>query len=1191
MHLKSLTMRGFKSFASATTLEFEPGITCVVGPNGSGKSNVVDAIAWVMGEQGAKSLRGGKMEDVIFAGGSGRPPLGRAEVELVIDNSDGSLPIDFTEVRISRILFRTGGSEYSINGEPARLLDVQELLSDSGIGREMHVIVGQGRLDSVLHATTEDRRGFIEEAAGILKHRKRKEKALRKLDAMAANLVRLQDLTGELRRQLKPLGRQAVVARRAAVIQADLRDAKLRILADDFVGATSELGREEAHEAAILEHRAAVQADLRSSQERQRFLEAEASEAAPRLMAITDLQVRFASLQERFVGIVRLAEERLRNLRTPEPEQLGLLDPDRLDREAHAAREAHARLAAAAQEAARELDVRAAAHAAARGRLVAAAETAQARARTIKGWEDEVARARARLSRAESRAEVRRAEIARNEAQLDATRARLPELEEQLARAQPVAAGSESDEADLAAGAEKARARWAAAREAVERAVAADREAGQSVSAAAARVRALKESTPEPVSIDILAAAGLHVLGPVSDLIEVADGWQTAVAVVLGHVGEGVAIADPSMPAGAAARLRTESDARTTLVRASASRRGRAHAVGGDLPVGAVWARDVIRPARGTDPEAAKVVASLLTGVALVDDLEAGERVIAEVPDARAATRTGELLSPEFLVVGPPGAGAIERRAQVDQAVAELAAFEESQTRCSQVLADARAHAAECEDEAVAAGTRLDSARKEATEQAGTEALIRTRITAVEQELNRIEQVLEQSRQALAADVEEASGSALALERLRSEGAPTGPVDEAELAGLEADVVAAREAEFDGRLASQSAAERADAQARRAVELAAAAEEERTAIDARQRRAVERERAGRVAERVLSTASAALGIIETSLAEVRERRESAAAHRTETEGQLGRIRETVAELSLRLEELTASYHRDEVARAEQRMRIEQLAARAFEEGGLTPEALIAEYGPATLVPPSPPAPGDDVDPSVGLPDPKPFVRAEQERRLRESEKALALLGRVNPLALEEFAAMEERHSFLTAQVEDLKQSRKDLLEIVAEVDARVRAVFGEAFVDVQREFSEVFARLFPGGEGRLVLTDPDDMLLTGIEVEARPAGKRVKRLSLLSGGERSLTAMAFLVALFKARPAPFYLLDEVEAALDDHNLARLVGLMSELRESSQILVITHQKRTMEVADVLYGVTMRGGVTQVVSQRMRELQPA
>src|SRR5579862_2746592 len=317
VYLKSLTLRGFKSFASATTLRFEPGITCVVGPNGSGKSNVVDALAWVMGEQGAKSLRGGKMEDVIFAGtagSSGRPPLGRAEVSLTIDNTDGALPIDYTEVTISRTMFRGGGSEYAINGSPCRLLDIQELLSDSGIGREMHVIVGQGQLDAVLQAGPEERRAFVEEAAGVLKHRKRKEKALRKLDAMQANLTRITDLTTELRRQLKPLGRQAEVARRAAVIQADLRDARLRLLADDLTGLRAAYEKETADDTAIRTLRAQLEREYAESQARETELEHEVQELVPHLAAVQESWYRLSSLRERLRGTASLAGERVRNL-------------------------------------------------------------------------------------------------------------------------------------------------------------------------------------------------------------------------------------------------------------------------------------------------------------------------------------------------------------------------------------------------------------------------------------------------------------------------------------------------------------------------------------------------------------------------------------------------------------------------------------------------------------------------------------------------------------------------------------------------------------------------------------------------------------------------------------------------------------------------------------------------------------
>ncbi|HVN12849.1 MAG TPA: AAA family ATPase, partial [Kineosporiaceae bacterium] len=401
---------------------------------------------------------------------------------------------------------------------------------------------------------------------------------------------------------------------------------------------------------------------------------------------------------------------------------------------------------------------------------------------------------------------------------------------------------------------------------------------------------------------------------------------------------------------------------------------------------------------------------------------------------------------------------------------------------------------------------------------------------------------------------------------------------------------AARAAEMEARLALRTAEERARALAGRAEHLERAAEQERAerarVLALQQRRT--RQIAG--ARAVLAGAQYTLAVLEVALDEAEHARSAADAERVERERDLAAVRAAVQELAGEQARLTDVVHRDEVARAEQRMRIDALSARSVEELGIEPDALIAEYGPDQPVPPGPAVPGEPepADPPV----PVPFDRPQQEKRLRAAERALALLGTVNPLALEEFAAIEERHRFLTTQLEDLKASRRDLLDIVKEVDERVEQVFTEAFHDTAREFEIVFARLFPGGEGRLVLTDPSDMLTTGLDIEARPPGKKVKRLSLLSGGERSLTAVALLVAIFKARPSPFYVLDEVEAALDDTNLGRLLTILEELRETSQLIVITHQKRTMEIADALYGVTMRGdGVTTVISQRIREDQPA
>ena len=399
--------------------------------------------------------------------------------------------------------------------------------------------------------------------------------------------------------------------------------------------------------------------------------------------------------------------------------------------------------------------------------------------------------------------------------------------------------------------------------------------------------------------------------------------------------------------------------------------------------------------------------------------------------------------------------------------------------------------------------------------------------------------------------------------------------------------------ELDARLAVRTAEERARALAGRAEALEQAARAERAAQRQEQQLRAARTRGAAVAGIVHAQAERVLVLIAASVAQAAAERDELQRRRAARETELGEIRAHVRDLAARVERLTDTVHRDEVLRAEQRLRIEQYAQRAVEEFGVEPDALIAEYGPDQPVPPSAQETDEyeqarDRGEEVVAPAPGPFHRATQEKRAGRAERDLALLGKVNPLALEEFAALEERHQFLSTQLEDIKDTRRDLLGVVKEVDERILEVFTAAYHDVAREFVTVFATLFPGGEGRLVLTDPDDMLATGIEVEARPPGKKVKRLSLLSGGERSLTAVALLVAIFRARPSPFYIMDEVEAALDDINLGRLIGLIGELRATSQLIIITHQKRTMEIADALYGVAMRGdGITQVISQRLRE----
>ena len=1176
MHLASLTLKGFKSFASATTLNFEPGITCVVGPNGSGKSNVVDALAWVMGEQGAKSLRGGKMEDVIFAGTANRAPLGRAEVTLTIDNTDGALPIDYAEVTISRVMFRNGGSEYLINGSPCRLLDIQELLSDSGIGREMHVIVGQGQLDSVLHATPEDRRGFIEEAAGVLKHRKRKEKALRKLDAMQSNLTRLQDLTAELRRQLKPLGRQAEVARRAVVIQADARDARLRLLADDLVVMRETLAAEVADETALRERRAVVEQAHTASTARLQELEDALASDGPLLARAQQTWFELASTKERLLGTASVAAERMR-VQEDLAEVPSGRDPEALEVEARALRAEEFELgreverdrvllaeAVTARQGAEE------AHAAEERRVAAAARAAADR-------KDGIARLSARVASARARVEAGAQERERLTVSVRDARERAEVAQREFIALESQIAGLDEGEVGLDEQHEIAAARLAAADDVLAGLRAQEAEADRERAAAAARIEALsigldRRDGSAALLDEEQPVAG--VVGPVSRLLQVRPGFEAAVAAVLGPLADAVAVSSLEAATGAIWLLRERDAGRAALVVIGE----RARSI--DLPVGSVRLCDVV-----TGPAEVLEALDALQRAVVVDDLRSPAARSVLAAGGLAVTADGDVLGGGAAYGGSGRAPShLEVQAAVDAAEQALAdaTHRVERARFGQIAALAEQEAAAADVAAALERLHESDARMAAVaEQLGA---LGQAARAGAAEAERIAAALQQIEQAGAAD---AATLAELEERLAAaEAEPLADdVDVDEREPLAAVAAAARQAEVDARLAVRTGEERCRALAGRAEQLERAAAAERAARARAEAQRERREAQARVASAVSAAIEIVLDRVERSLALAERERSEAEALRSERDAEVQRLRLALRESSAELERLTDSVHRDEVARAEQRLRIEQLEIKALEEFGVEAEVLVGEYGPDVLVPPSPAPPGDEpVEPQ----EPRPFVRVEQEKRLKEAERGLALLGKVNPLALEEFEAMEERHRFLTEQLEDLKRSRQDLLEIIKEVDDRVQTVFREAFEDTARQFETVFARLFPGGEGRLVLTDPSDLLTSGVEVEARPPGKKVKRLSLLSGGERSLTAVAFLVALFKARPSPFYVLDEVEAALDDVNLGRLIDVIEELRESSQLIVITHQKRTMEVADALYGVTMRGdGVTQVISQRLRD----
>ncbi|MEZ0366703.1 chromosome segregation protein SMC [Mycobacterium sp. pUA109] len=1187
MHLKSLTLKGFKSFASPTTLRFEPGITAVVGPNGSGKSNVVDALAWVMGEQGAKTLRGGKMEDVIFAGTSSRAPLGRAEVTVTIDNSDNALPIEYAEVAITRRMFRDGGSEYEINGNGCRLMDVQELLSDSGIGREMHVIVGQGKLAEILESRPEDRRAFIEEAAGVLKHRKRKEKAVRKLDAMSANLARLTDLTTELRRQLKPLGRQAEVARRAQTIQADLRDARLRLAADDLVTRQAEFAGTHDAEAALRREHDEAAARMSVASEELAAHEATLARLSERAEAAQQTWFRLSALAERVSATVRIATERAQHLED-EPAPSSGPDPEALEAEAEEVAARERQLLAELDEARGRLQA-AGAELAERQRAAAEAEKAHmAAVRAEADRREGVARLAGQVETMRARVESTDEAIARLSARIEEAAARAQTAQAEFETVQGRVGELDQGEVGLDEQHERTVAALRLADERVAELQSAERGAERQMASLRARIEALSMSLERKDGAAWLANnhSGAGLFGSVAKLVKVRAGYEAALAAVLGAAADALAADSVGAAASALTALKDADGGRAAIVLGDwpSGEPPRSDA----LPDGAVWALDLVEaPARLRG-----AMTAMLSHVAVVERLPAALDLVANRPQLRAVTVDGDLVGAGWVSGGSDRKpSTLEITSEIDKARAELVDAEAQTAQLGAALSGALTEQAARQDaaeQALAALNESDAAISAIYEQLGR---MGQEARTAEDEWRRQLRQREELETGRAQTVNELSE----LEtRLRNaEQTPQvvhdGPADREQVAAA---AEAARGAEVEARLTVRTAEERANAVRGRADSLRRAAAAEREARLRAQRARAAREHAAAVAAAVADAGRKLAQRLSQVVTTASQARDQLAAERQQRTVAMAAVRDEVNTLGARIGTLTEALHRDEVAKAQAALRIEQLEQMVLEQFGMAPADLIAEYGPDVGLPPSELEMAEyeqarERGEQVTAPAPMPFDRPTQERRAKRAERELAELGRVNPLALEEFAALEERYNFLSTQLEDVKAARKDLLDVVAEVDDRILQVFAEAYADVEREFREVFAALFPGGEGRLLLTDPADMLTTGIEVEARPPGKKIKRLSLLSGGEKSLTAVAMLVAIFRARPSPFYIMDEVEAALDDTNLRRLIGLFEMLRAKSQLIVITHQKPTMEVADALYGVTMRDdGITAVISQRIR-----
>ncbi|CAN7302674.1 chromosome segregation protein SMC [Microbacterium foliorum] len=1173
MHLKSLTLKGFKSFAQPTSFVFEPGVTCIVGPNGSGKSNVVDALAWVMGEQGAKTLRGGKMEDVIFAGTSTRGPLGRAEVQLTIDNSDGALPIEFAEVTISRTLFRNGASEYAINGENCRLLDLQELLSDSGLGREMHVIVGQGRLDTVLQASPEDRRGFIEEAAGILKHRRRKEKTLRKLDAMETNLTRLSDLAGEIRRQLKPLGRQAEIAREAQTIAAVVRDAKARIFADDVVALRT----------ALADH-------TRTEHERhtERLVLSDQAEAVRASIARLEQDQNSAAVdQARGVAFgLEQVQERMRGLYTLANQRLALLGSEEDD----AAVTAITVTQTTIDEAKAEItEISAGLGDAQDAASVASREVVNARAELdtldvdiaeqsalVSEYDMRLSSLRGTADAAASALAAVRGAVLRQENALEAANARRRDAAEALEAIDDAEApeGTAAEHSAAYESAQRAATAAEAERETLrERLHAAEREVDALTAKAAALGSALAISGG---AAEIVKAGATGVRGLVGDSVQVKNGFEAAIAAVLGSLAEGVLV-------------ERASDAFELAQDASDQRRGVVDFVVADAarPSIELPALEGVTPAIDT-VTAPDGVLGILSHVVIAASLDAARNArlaldLAGDTTTTIVTTAGDVVTAQTLRTGSGGERSrLELAAERDAANERLAEV--------QVIVDSLREARADANEAVETSRRQakDALRalREHDAALATHAEQVNRVTVTHEsavaECERLESGLAQAQSAV--QDAEAKADAAKAELDAAIAAPRPVLDASARDGLLEALETAREGEVRARLEIETLRERVRAAQARVAGLERQREQERDAAAEAARRAVIRRAQREAASGVAQELPRILDSIDRSVTEARVALAEAEAARSAQNQELTALRAQETSLRERLAGLTESVHGLELQIHEKKLHLNSLLERVASELALDEDILVAEYGPDQLVPRDPGADQaeDDLLDDTAI----PFDRRIQQRRLAEAERKLAQLGRVNPLALEEFAALEQRHAFLTEQLADLTQTRQDLRTIIADLDERMQTIFASAFEDTRVAFGEVFPLLFPGGTGSISLTDPENMLTTGIEVSVRPVGKKIERLSLLSGGERSLAAVALLVAIFKARPSPFYILDEVEAALDDANLGRLLTVFEQLRESSQLLVITHQKRTMEIADALYGVSMRqDGVSAVVGQRV------
>ena len=1145
MRITNISFRGFKSFSQPSTINLASGISAIVGPNGSGKSNVVDALAWVMGEQGPSSMRGSRMEDVIFAGTASAPPLGRAEVTVTLDNSSGKLPSQYSEVSLSRVLYRNGVSEYSINGEKCRLLDVQELLSDAGLGREMHSIVGQGQLDSVLKANPLDRRAFIEEAAGVLKYRRRREKTERKLEAMHANLIRLQDLIAEAKRNLRPLGRQAETAQQAKEIAAGIREAKTQLWSMQLTSLREKLELTSEEESRRKSEASMIQSQLDTSRQAVAALDSELNQALPdaarsRLFTLESLETSIRNSRGVATQKINLAMDSSVNFQMEQLDSLqrGLKDmqngKEKLIGLLQKATDSLSDASKAKSAAIFELD-----------KFDSEVEALRLQAEAYKSV----------LARRASHKEALEQAIKGSKDTLSSQRGQLENISVELKKLQAMRTASDTNSlsasAELRRRYEESRKKEIEARASIDKAREKLHKLEKKRDYLAARHAALGQVLENPDgSGNILRAKLPGIERLLADAIKVKPGYEKAVAAALGSLANSVVVVNQQAAIAALNHLRQNDLGRAEFI---VSGRPSKAEVNNSKATALLSVVEVPGELQGR-----------LESFVVAKDLSEAEQLLKKDTTATVVTLDGDYLS-AYLVKGggasePSKVELISERARISEELVTIG----KQIETAGVSLDSLKSAHEALSEEVTANlNELQKQDAETATKAEAYGRLIAQIEGAHAEEARLEVSIAQLTQKLRIDSEELSALANELEDKEQPALPVDPEARTELAEK---VEVARESETQAQIELGAMRERL-----------AAAERDEAALDQRLQLA-KREKADweqkqllqgaetEKARRVLATCEPLLPLMERLVSAARKELRELESSRQQKATRVTELRAQITAMESRSLELSRSVQEAEMKTYELKLQQQSINEKIFDELSFTPEELLE-----------------------GARDAKDNeARSEEELRkaIRTAESRLSQLGAFNPLALEEFSALEERHKYLTEQLADLNSARNDLKGIIQDLDEKMNTTFLAAFEDTKKAFEEILPVLFPGGTGSISLTEPEDGQEAGVEVSVRPAGKRIERMSLLSGGERSLAAIALLIAIFKARPSPFYVLDEVEAALDDANLGRLLEVLETLRETSQLIIVTHQKRTMEIADALYGVSMsKDGITRVVGQKL------